>query len=120
VLGGQVAQGQAGIRIFKWIHGTWAVGDEDVRIGEPIGDTESVTMIDPATGSLTPQTVDFDTGFQLVNVIAVPSNDSVTIVISGPDGGLGLRNSAWDATDPDQQKLISSMQSGGTPTDSGQ
>ncbi len=117
LISGQIINNQVDFRIFKWVHGVWAVTSEYVSPGEPIGNRQSIPMVDPATGNLKATMVNFDTHYQLVD--AKPTtNGSINVVVLSPLGQLEIRNSEIDATDPEQQKLIKATMETGSPSGS--
>jgi len=111
----QIINNQVDFRIFKWVHGVWAVTSEYVSPGEPIGNTQSIPMVDPTTGNLKPTQINFDTHYQLVDAKAMPDG-SIDVVVLAPQGQLEIRNSEIDATDPEQQKLIKATMDTGSPS----
>jgi hypothetical protein len=115
LISSQIFNHQVDFRIFKWVHGVWAVTSEYVSPGEPIGNTQSIPMVDPQTGNLKPTNVDFNTHYELVDEAAT-SNGSINVVVLSPDGQLEIRNSEIDATDPQQRKLIKATMETGAPS----
>ncbi|MGC9259428.1 MAG: hypothetical protein ACP5I8_05015 [Phycisphaerae bacterium] len=100
----QPADGSVSFQLFKWERGQWLDGSQTVHLGEAIGNKESISVI-KSNGTLAPKVVDFATGYVLVDAVERPSGRSVNVVIEDPDYKLHLRNSAWDAANPLEQKL---------------
>lgn len=117
LIGSQLINNQVDFRIFKWVHGVWAVTSEYVSPGEPIGNRQSIPMVDPQTGNLKATMINFDTHYKLVDAQEA-SNGSINVVVLSPLGQLEIRNSEIDATDPEQQKLINATMQTGTPNGS--
>ena len=115
LISSQIFNNQVDFRIFKWIHGVWAVTSEYVSPGQPIGNTQSIPMVDPQTGNLKPTEINFNTHYQLVDA-ATAANGSINVVVLSPDGQLEIRNSEIDATDPQQRKLIKATMETGAPS----
>lgn len=118
LISSQIFNHQVDFRIFKWVHGVWAVTSEYVSPGAPIGNKQSVPMVDPQTGNLKPTEVNFDTHYELVDTVTA-HNGSINVVVLSPDGQLEIRNSEIDATDPQQRKLIKATMETGAPSSAG-
>ncbi len=114
LISGQINNDQVDFRIFKWVHGIWSVTSEYVSPGQPIGNRQSIPMVDPKTGNLVPTLINFNTGYSLVDA-HTGTNGSIGVVVLSPHGQLEVRNSEIDATDPEQQKLITATIQTGTP-----
>ncbi len=115
LISSQIFNNQVDFRIFKWVHGVWAVTSEYVSPGQPIGNKQSIPMVDPKTGNLVPTVINFNTHYQLVDA-STAANGSINVVVLSPDGQLDIRNSEVDATDPQQRKLIRATMETGVPS----
>ena len=111
----QLSRGSVSFRFFKWIHGQWLAGSQTVQLGESIGNEESLSVVN-GTGSLALKTVNFSTGYTLVDAVRKLSNHSVNVVLAGPNQNLHWRNSANDDSDPQQQKLLQLSNENGAPS----
>ncbi len=118
ITGAEPARGIVSFQLFRWVHGQWLDGSQRVRLGESIGDKESISVI-KSNGTLAPKIVNFATGHILVDAVESVDNQSVNVVIEGPDHNLHLRNSALDAADPQERKLFELSNEIGPPPPAG-
>ncbi len=108
-----LARSRVEFRIFKWVQGLWAVGEQTVSPGELIGNTQVTSLLN-SRGQLAPKQVDFNTGYTLVNV-AANANGDIAAVVLAPEGRLQLRHSAWDVRSSRQKRLMQAVVREGTP-----
>ncbi len=114
ITGAQPNRGSVSFQLFKWKRGQWLDGSQTVRLGEAIGNRESISAI-TSNGTLAPEVVNFNTGYVLVDAVPHPSDQSVNVIIESPEHKLHLRNSAWDEAHPLEQKLSALSNQIGAP-----